>query len=557
MSWRALIVGVALAAPRLLAVGDVPPAKSPAAAPVSTDSAPAAQQGPKRAPRTKQKAAPAVNPASRPDGTAAQDARSGNPSSPGARAAGPADAKRPASASKPATAPQALAPEVASGEDPQPLPTDPREGEPAPCLSSNFPDRSCLVRHALCERCLETARIAWQYFRKNTGPTGLVNAVDGYPSSTLWEAGSSLTAILAAGEFDLIAPKERDDRVAALLAALATQQLYRDELPNKAYSTATNGMTDYANHPSAGGIGYSALDVSRLLSALDLVACLSPKHAEAAAHVASRYNFCRMVKGGQLFGAAVENGVDLPVQEGRTGYEQYAGRALERLGFQLPIASRYHNEFAATAQVEGVPILYDNRDPKDYVAVNYVATESYALDAIENGLDAENTPLLRNLFEAQKRRWQRTGIVTAVTEDHVDRPPYFIYNTIFASGEAWKTVTDSNQDMAPLKSLSVKAAFSLATLFPSEPYSAVLVDAVASAYDPAHGYYAGIYESGIGYNRALTANTNGVVLEMMLYKAYGPLHAACSRCRRGLRLPARFADAEAASARCEPKPRKP
>ena len=475
-------------------------------------------------------------------------------------------ARRPASVTKPkgagpatqpAAAAQPRAREPAFGDEPETLPTDPREGEPGTCLPSAYPDRSCLLRHPLCERCQESARIAWQYFRKNTGATGLVNAVDGYPSSTLWEAGSSLTAILAAGEFDLIAPKERDDRLGALLAALNTQKLYRDELPNKAYSTANNEMTDYDNKPSPGGIGYSALDVSRLLSALDLVTCLSPKHANAAARVASRYNFCRMVKRGQLFGAMVENSADVPVQEGRTGYEQYAGRALERFGFQLPIASRYHNDFSATTEVEGVPILYDKRDAKDYGAVNYVATESYALDAIENGLDAENTPLLRNLFEAQKRRWQRTGVVTAVTEDNVDRAPYFIYNTVFASGEPWKTVTESNQDMGPLRSLSVKAAFSLATLFPAEPYSAVLADAVATAYDPERGYYAGIYESGIGYNRALTANTNGVVLEMMLYKLYGPLHTACATCKRGLRLPARFASAEEASAHCEPEPPKP
>lgn len=494
-------------------------------------------------PKPKRKPAAAVK---KPAGAVAPVAQ---PAAVKASAAAPPAAAR----AKPSSSTRAREP-AAFGDEPESLPTDPREGEPGVCLPGAATDRSCLLRHPLCERCQESARIAWQYFRKNTGPTGLINAVDGYPSSTMWEAGSSLIAILAAGEFDLIAPKERDDRIAALLAALATQKLYRDELPNKAYSTATNEMTDYTNKPSPGGIGYSALDVSRLLSALDLVACMNPKAAEVAAKVASRYSFCRMIKRGQLFGAAVENGADLPLQEGRTGYEQYAGRALERLGFQVPVASRYRNEFAATAEVEGVPILYDKRDPKYYGAVNYVATESYALDAIENGLDAENTPLLRNLFEAQKRRWQRTGLVTAVTEDHVDRPPYFVYNTVFAAGEPWKTITESNYDMSPLRSLSVKAAFSLATLFPAESYSAVLMEAVGSAYDPDRGYYGGIYESGIGYNRALTANTNGVVLETMLYKMYGPLHAACGACRRGLRLPARWANPEEAAALCEPAP---
>ena len=56
----------------------------------------------------------------------------------------------------------------------------------------------------------------------------------------------------------------------------------------------------------------------------------------------------------------------------------------------------------------------DDRDAKLLGAYNYVVTESYALDAMENGLDAVNTPLLANIFEVQKRRWQHTEVVTAV-----------------------------------------------------------------------------------------------------------------------------------------------
>ena len=64
----------------------------------------------------------------------------------------------------------------------------------------------------------------------------------------------------------------------------------------------------------------------------------------------------------------------------------------------------------------------------------------------------------------------------------------------------------------------------------------MLYDAVRSAYDPDKGFYSGIYESGIGYNKAITANTNGIILEALLYKSYGALHGRCDKCERRMVL---------------------
>jgi len=101
----------------------------------------------------------------------------------------------------------------------------------------------------------------------------------------------------------------------------------------------------------------------------------------------------------------------------------------------------------------------------------------------------------------------------------------------------------------------VEAAVSLATLFPDDPYSAVILGTVRNAYDKEKGWYAGVYENGYGYDRALTANTNGIVLEAMLYKMYGPLRALCRRCRAGMRMPPGFMDAKAVAAHCLPAPK--
>jgi hypothetical protein len=297
-------------------------------------------------------------------------------------------------------------------------------------------------------------------------------------------------------------------------------------------------MTDYGNKLMPGGVGYSALDLARLASWLDLLGCMHPKFATAAKRAVGRWNFCKMISQGQMFGASIDPKTQdvSQVQEGRLGYEQYAGKTFQRMGFDQSVSSSYKNEFASAVQVQGVSVPIDTRDPRKLGAFNYVVTESFALDSMEFGRDTENGPLIQAIYDVQKRRWETTGIVTAVSEDNVDRPPYFVYNTIFAAGSAWNTITDQGADQTSLRSVSTKAAFSLAAMFPDDPYSAVLLDTVRSAYDPEKGWYSGVYENGLGYNKALTANTNGIVLEVLLYRAIGPLHRACDRCKRATQL---------------------
>jgi hypothetical protein len=309
-------------------------------------------------------------------------------------------------------------------------------------------------------------------------------------------------------------------------------------LPNKAYNAATAEMVDYGNKPAPDGIGFSALDLARMLSWLDLLGCHYPKYANMAKKVAARWNFDAIIRDGQMYGGSWDavGKKEVPVQEGRAGYEQYAGKMFAKLGFDVHVSASYENEFVSRVDVLGVSMPFDLRDPRKLGAFNYVVTESYGLDAMEFGRDGANTALIDAIYEVQKRRWQKTGVVTAVSEDNIDRPPYFVYNTIFAAGSAWNTITDTGDDQSKLRSVSTKAAFSLAAIKPDDPYSAVLMDAVRSAYDPEKGWYSGVYEDGLGYNKAITANTNGIILEVLMYKSMGALHQACSRCGRSVRV---------------------
>ena len=81
------------------------------------------------------------------------------------------------------------------------------------CPVYQSPALACIGSgNALCEEDMRKARIAWKYFENNYQPkTGLVNAANQYPSTTMWDTGSSLGATIAAKEFGIITQKEFDD----------------------------------------------------------------------------------------------------------------------------------------------------------------------------------------------------------------------------------------------------------------------------------------------------------------------------------------------------------
>lgn len=390
----------------------------------------------------------------------------------------------------------------------------------------------------LSEADMEIARIAWKYFENNYNKeTGLVNAVNNYPSTTMWDTGSALAAYIAARDFDIISQKEFDDSIMALMETLSSIELFDGAAPNKVYHTKTRKMVDYGNNEKPQGIGVSVLDLARLMSWLNTLQCMHPKYHSPVNAVLSRWDYDRLIIDNQMYGMArdkTDENIVHSWQEGRLGYEQYAGKIFDRVGFNVGISKDYNNQYRSNTSILGVEIAYDSRDPREFHANNYVVTESYAMDAMELGVDENNRNLLKNIFEVQKRRWEKTGIVTAISEDNIDREPYFLYNTIYNAGLKFSTTNSSGVNYDHLKSTSTKAAISMAILFPDDPYSHVMMQSISSAYDPEGGWYSGVYESGGGYNDVTTANTNGVIMSGLLYKKYGPLFNHCGSCAKKL-----------------------
>jgi hypothetical protein len=392
---------------------------------------------------------------------------------------------------------------------------------PTPVLSQN--SNSCSnITAALTSEEQTYARAAWQYFVKNYQPaTGFTNSTGGYPSGTLWDMGNYLMALNAARWLNLTDQVDFDARLNKFLTTLNSLKLFEDALPNKVYNAATAQMVDYGNNPIERGIGWSALDVGRILAAFDVIRTCHPQYNDWLKGIIAKWQVARSLKDGQLFGATVlADNKTLLVQEGRLGYEEYGARGYQLWGFSAPKAIAF--EPFKLVEINGVQIPVDSRDFQSTNANNYVVSESYILEGIEFGLQGELADFAARVLDVQKRRYDTTGQLTAVTEDNIDQAPYFLYNTVYANGINWATITDANQPYPQFRSISTKAAFGWRYLFPDNAYAQKVFDAVKDLRSPDDGgYYAGIYEESKQPNKALTGNTNGLILEILYYKARG------------------------------------
>lgn len=368
---------------------------------------------------------------------------------------------------------------------------------------------------------LEYARIAWTYFQNNTHPeTGLVNSVNNYPSTTMWETASYFVAVIAADRLGLIEPSEAEDRIARALRTLAGLRLFDDILPNKAYNVSTGALVDYANQPVERGLGWSALDIARAVGALGHVERNYPTLSDEVLDVLTHWDLDQMVEAGELIGGNMVDGTLRRDQEGRVGYGQYAAKAMMRYGFDMV------NAYDAQAHlmvrmVEGHPIPVDDRLHRN-VTPAFTVSEPYIFDGLEFGFDARSHRFATAIYLAQEERWSKTGQLTAVSESHLSGPPYFAYSTIWGGGAPWAVMTFRGERIDSKRTVTVKTAFAFDALFGTE-YTRVLVDALAPLGDPERGWPEGFYEADGSLNGSVTTNTNATVLAALAFRAHGPL----------------------------------
>ncbi len=386
----------------------------------------------------------------------------------------------------------------------------------APSVTNSLPRLSREVDKVAAQR-------AWKYFERNWNPqTGLVNAVDNMPWTTLWDQGSALLGIHAARQLGLLPANLFQQRMKTLLQTLEKLPLPTTGLPNKAYSTRTAQMRQLNNSPDLQGkSGWSALDIARFLLGLHVLRTHYPEYSDRINHIIARWNLPRLIKDGWLHGGIPGAGGQIrEVQEGRLGYEQYAAHSLKL--WNISATNALNNPPVKAVQVDGITLQVDHRNLNNSGATNYLTNDPYLLWGLELGWPNELMPQVLNLLKVQAQRFQRTGIVTAVNEDSLDRPPYFLYYSVYANGQPWHAINTTGKVYPHLRFVSTKAAFSWSTLMPDDPYTKTLRDFVQNLADKNRGYLSGRYEnSKLGINASVDINTNAIVLESLLYQARG------------------------------------
>lgn len=373
----------------------------------------------------------------------------------------------------------------------------------------------------LTEADWDAARTAWSYFEQNyRDSSGFVDSVAGYPSGTLWDQGSYLLALISARELGLVDADLLDQRVSALLDGLGRLELFEGKLPNKVYHSVTLQQVDYTNKHTAEGVGWSALDIGRMLSALRILETRHPAYATRIRAVLAGWNLDAMAFGGQLQGAARTKGRTDLRQEGRIGYEQYAARAAAMWGLDVITAATAAPimEWETIASVE-VPV--DRRKASSFRAITPTLSEPFLLQGLELGFNAETATLAQRVYAAQEARYRRTGTLTMVSEGNINQPPYFLYASVYANGEPWAVVTEKGAHHPDLRTVSLKAAFAWNALYDTE-YTRQVLDSLQDLKTD-RGWASGRYEASGEINTVVTANTNAVVLEALHFKHSGPL----------------------------------
>lgn len=375
------------------------------------------------------------------------------------------------------------------------------------------------------------AKVAWKYFQNNyQAGTGLVSSSDKGNAATIWTVGDSLAALYAARRLNLVDDREVNLRLTALLSFLNRMPLAGSVLPNRTYRTDTGSPLDAKG--DSGMEGWSSIDIGRLLIWLRMGRRLSPSMAEYFDKAVLRWDVCHALdSSGTLYGGTIQGSNVQTFQEGRLGYEEYAAQGFQSWGFATDQASRI--EPFATTRILGIEIYYDSRDERSSGILAPVVSLPYILDGLEfnwetiqadtePGADETYRGLARNIYRVQAARYREQGVLTARSDHAISHPPFYVYDSIFALGYPWNTISASGQRDSQDALVATQVVFPMRVLWKSK-YTDTLTDAVKQLYDPERGWYEGRYELTGGTETILTARTNALVLESLAYQVEGKL----------------------------------
>lgn len=387
----------------------------------------------------------------------------------------------------------------------------------------------------LTEQELVWASTAWKYIENNTQlTTGLVNNIDSFPTTNMSGLADYLIALIAAKDLDLITNKEYDERLSLVLFFLNDMDLSSVQVPNKVYSTQNGKMVNYGNQFE--DIGWSSLEIGRLLIVLSIVKSNSPEFSEYIDKAVLRWNFCELInEEGELFGGAVNNNEVSRYQEGRLGVEEYTSYGYLEWGI-IPEKAMLLDPYEVVT-ILGVDIIFDGRDPRIFNVLRPVYTTPYLQMGLEFNWDYIDDTMTQDakhsnqnmsamadaLYRVQEARWDVERIYTARGEHLSSEEPYFVYDAIYGLGTPWITLAENGSSHDQLALVSTRVAFQMWALWKTD-YTNRLMVLVKELYDPKRGWYEGRSELSGAYEKSISLKTNAGVLEALLYKQRGKLY---------------------------------
>ena len=365
----------------------------------------------------------------------------------------------------------------------------------------------------------EAARNSWNFVNSITEPTtGLARAHARYSYVTLWDVAGSIAANYVAHELAFINDATYDAHISQILSTLSTIDLFDKGAFNRTYDAKTGRMVDNASHLSSVGAGFSSVDIGRLLIWLRIISTKQPKYAPLAAQIVRRLDMSKLLDDGFLRGIDVDprSGSRSDFQETEIGYQQYSLSGFAMWGARVDRSGLDVKQNVAVVNIMGTRLLTDDRGN------DRVMSEPYIMLGIELGY---RSPELRyqasQVLAAQNARYQRTRLVTAVTEDALPDPPYyFYYYSLWHNGRPFMVEgKGQNQVVERPRWVSSKAAFGWNAVFPN-PYTALLLQTVQPART-ANGWGAGVYEGTLKPTGIPSLNTAAMIMEAALYKIRG------------------------------------
>ncbi|HVS60196.1 MAG TPA: DUF3131 domain-containing protein [Gemmatimonadaceae bacterium] len=366
---------------------------------------------------------------------------------------------------------------------------------------------------------LDAARTSWNFVNRITEPsTGLARAHATYSYVTLWDIAGVIAANYTAHELGFINDATYDSHIQRILATLSTIDLFDRAAFNRIYDAKTGRMVDNASKISNLGAGWSSVDIGRLLIWLRILSVKQPKYAPLATQVVRRLNMSKLLNDGYLQGVDVDpkTGKRQTFIENEIGYQQYALSGFAMWGAQVNSAGLDVRSNVAVANVLGVRLLVTS--PGN----DRVMSEPFIMLGMETGF---RSPQLgrqaAQVLAAQTARYQRTGIVTAVTEDALPDPPYyFYYYSVYHRGKSFVVEgPGDNKYVERPRWVSSKAAFGWNAVLPNA-YTQLVLRTVRPAGTP-NGWGSGVYEDTLQPTGVPSLNTAALIMESALYKTRG------------------------------------